>query len=284
MSAATDAMRDAIESAVKSIVRAMNFTGIQLGGTDDDVTLGDNDEIRFAYDSTLGTLRGPTNSSGGTAHMWTNSAGPWSLARDVFVDKIDFTSSDWISGNWTETDIQGANTVALADEKDGWITLTTAGADDDAVQIVETKGTIKLEATKDARVEFRVKCDEATQVDLFVGLVDSDATNALTDDDRLGFQKDDGDVNWDIVAEKNGAELKADSSQNIAADTADKLGIFWDSSASTVYFYINDTQVGSTTTNIPNDEVLSAVLLVQAGEVAVKVLKCDYRMVNCDRT
>ncbi len=197
-----------------------------------------------------------------------------------FLVAQDYAAADWVITT-TEAGAGDATEALAADELNGALLITNDDADNDLDALQATEEVWKLQSGKQLWFETRLKISDATQSDLFVGLAITDST-VLDTSDRVGFQKDDGDANIDVLTEKNGTETNTDSGQDIVADTYVQLGFHWDG-VSKVKFFVNRALVASHTTNVPDDENLCLTLHVQNGEAAAKSCTVDYFYVAMER-
>lgn len=183
------------------------------------------------------------------------------------------------TGVWTETTIDdtpdSAEVYAITDEIGGVLLLTTNDTENDGNQIQKIGESFKLAAGKDLWFETRVKVDDATQIDLLVGLALTDATLLAGVDDGVYFRKDDGDVNIDCVTEKDGTETEQDTGIDLADGVYVNLAFFC-RGVSQVDFFVNNVKVKSSITNIPDDEELTVSFAVLTGEAAARSLSIDY--------
>ena len=220
----------------------------------------------------------------GTREWFSNlpmSGGPdLSVYFNDFLQAQDYAAADWVVTT-TEAGAGDATEALAADERFGALLITNDAADNDLDALQLNEENWKLEAGERLWFETRLKISDATQSDLFVGLAITDTT-VLDTTDRIGFQKDDGDANIDVLTEKDSTETNTDSGQDIVADTYVKLGFYWDG-VNKVKFFVNRSLVTSHTTNIPDDENLCLTIHLQNGEAAAKTCTIDYFYVAAER-
>lgn len=99
---------------VENIVSAMTWASITLGD-DKPIYYGTDADFKAKYDNTNDRFCPPNRKNG----LWDGAGTDGSLRVESFSGGIDFNMGDYISGNWTETDNQGANTVAQTDRNGG---------------------------------------------------------------------------------------------------------------------------------------------------------------------
>ena len=187
------------------------------------------------------------------------------------------------AGQWTETDVQGANTVAIAIGDGGLITLLTAGADDDEVQLQRVAAGISVESylfDPDKRffIEILATLSEVLLSEVLVGLAITDTTLLAAPTDGLYFHKAEGAGLVTLDARKDDVEVSGDVGTIVDA-TAFRLQAFYDGQGSDGRLYgALDGAVGSFSTpdvSFPDDEELTISFAVRAGEAAAKTLTLD---------
>lgn len=206
---------------------------------------------------------------------------------DYFIYWNDFLfDQDYAAADWTITTTEagaGNASEALAtDEKGGALLITNDDADNDSDELQQKQETWSLTSGKRCWYATRMKVSDATQSDFFVGLAITDTTIIDGTTDLVGFRKDDGDANIDVVTEKDSTETETDSGQDAADDTYVKLGFYYDG-VSKVEFYIDDAKVATHTTNLPDNENLCITIALQNGEAAAKTMTVDYIYVCQER-
>lgn len=175
---------------------------------------------------------------------------------------------------WTQTAV-GSATVSVDDAAGGILKIVNSSADNDSVEIQNNGEYFKLVAGKPIWFEARVKASDATQSDLFVGLIITDTTINGGVSDGVYFRKDDGDANIDFCTEKNATETNTDTGADLAADTWVKLGFFFDGAGS-VMAYVDGVLKATHTTNVCDDEELAVSFAFQNGEAVAKTGYIDY--------
>ena len=212
---------------------------------------------------------------------------PSHLGSHVFEE--DFYT--FVAGQWTETDVQGVNTVAIADGDGGIITMTLAGADDDEVALQRVAAGITVESwllDPDKRffVEILATLSEVTLTEMLIGLAITDATLLPAPSDGLYFHKAEGAGLVSLDAIKNTVEISGDVGTIVDA-TAFRLQAYYDGEGSAGRLYgALDGTVGSFSepdASFPDDEELTISFAVRAGEAAAKVLTLDRIVVIQER-
>ena len=197
----------------------------------------------------------------------------------------------YIAGEWTETDVQGANTVAPQDGNGGIITMLLAGADDDEVQLQKIAAGISTETflfDPDKRffVEVLATLSEVLLSEILIGLAITDTTLLAGHADGISFRKAEGAGLVTLVSEKNSVEVSGDVGTIVDA-TAFRLQAYYDGQGSDGRLYgALDGAVGSFSepnASFPDDEELTISFAVRAGEAAAKTLTMDRIVVIQER-
>ncbi len=197
----------------------------------------------------------------------------------------------FVAGQWTETDVQGANTVAIQNGDGGIITLLTAGADDDEVQLQKVAAGISAESwlfdpDKRLFIEILATLSEVLLSEILIGLAITDTTLLAGHADGLSFRKAEATGLVTLVSEKNSVEVSGDVGTIVDA-TAFRLQAYYDGQGSDGRLYgALDGTVGSFSTpnaSFPNDEELTISFAIRAGEAAGKTLTMDRIVVIQER-
>ncbi len=188
------------------------------------------------------------------------------------------------AAQWTETDVQGVNTVAIQDGNGGIVTMVLAGADDDQVQLQRVDGgTLVAESylfDPDKRffIEILGTLSEVLLSEMMMGLSITDTTILPAPTDGIYFHKAEGAGLVTLDARKDDAEVSGDVGTIVDA-TAFRLQAFYDGQGSDGRLYgALDGAIGSFTepdTTFPDDELLTISFAVRAGEAAAKTLTLD---------
>lgn len=197
-------------------------------------------------------------------------------------EKWDFVKpSDLDTTNdWTVVKDSSAAVAVATDADGGAITLTSeATTDDDGASIQSVQNCFSLSSGKQLWFDCRVKVSDADDMDMFIGLSDTFATNpeaVLADDDKLGFQIDDGDESILCKSEKNGTETSTDSGEDAADDTYVRLSMHYDG-AGQVKYYINEGLKATHTTNLPDDlQLCISAMELSGSDSGTKSMTVDY--------
>ena len=197
----------------------------------------------------------------------------------------------FVAGQWTETDVQGANTVAIQNGDGGIITLLLAGADDDEVALQKIAAGISAESwlfDPDKRffIEILATLSEVLLTEILIGLAITDATLLPAPTDGLYFHKAEGAGLVTLDARKNSVEVSGDVGTIVDA-TAFRLQAYYDGQGSDGRLYgALDGAVGSFSepdVSFPDDEELTISFAVRAGEAAAKTLTMDRIVVIQER-
>jgi len=212
---------------------------------------------------------------------------PSALGSHVFEE--DFYT--FTAAQWTETDVQGVNTVAIADGDGGIITLTLAGADNDEVALQRVAAGITVESylfDPDRRffIDILATLSEVTLTEMLIGLAITDATLLPAPTDGLYFHKAEGAGLVTLDARKDDVEVSGNVGTIVDA-TAFRLQAFYDGEGTAGRLYgALDGVIGSFSEpnlSFPDDEELTISFAVRAGEAAAKVLTMDRIVVIQER-
>lgn len=203
--------------------------------------------------------------------------------------------NDWYVGG------TNAATGAIAVENDaigGWVSLTTAGAEEDALQAQLLGAPFLLAANKPLYFEARIMIEDVSECTWFVGLAIKDCTEVTgsgtwgASDDCIGFYGIE-EVNINYASSEDGTDTAADTGSDIAdgsiatiSTKAVRLGFLWDGD-DTVTFYVDGVSVATisaTDDDVNQDEYMSPMIAIDAtaGGTA-EVLFIDYLFVVQER-
>ena len=188
----------------------------------------------------------------------------------------------YVAGNWTVTETQAGATQALTDGDGGLLLITNTAADNDLVALQKVGESYRFASGKELFFEARFKVSDATQSDVVIGLQITDAT-PLDVSDGVFFIKADGSTSVSLLVEKNGTATTTSSVATMADDTFISLGFYYDG-ASSIQYSVNGVVKGtSVTTNLPDDEDMTASIALQNGEAVAKTMTVDYVFVAKER-
>lgn len=205
---------------------------------------------------------------------------PISINPDFFEISDDFVGIVLNATNtWTVVKDSGASVAIIADTTGGEVTLLSAATTDNDGASIQGNEIFTVAADKDIFFETRIKCSDADQTDICVGLTvnfASDPEAMLTAADRIVFQVDDGDASILCKTEKSGSETSTDSGIDMVDATYIVLG-FSVNSANSVQFFINGALVATHTTNIVDDENLTVAAMSLSGNATgTRATDLDY--------
>ena len=180
---------------------------------------------------------------------------------------------------WTVVKDSGASVGIVADTVGGELALTSTATTDNDGASIQGNEIFAVATDKDIFFSTRLKCNDADQTDICVGLTLNFATNPeamLTATDRIVFQVDDGNASILCKTEKNGTETSTDSLVDLEDNTYVVLS-FNVTSTGSVTFFVNGKQVAQHTTNIPDDENLALAAMSLSGSASgTRATTLDY--------
>lgn len=220
-------------------------------------------------------------SAGGGRGEFRNLPAGAIMHPDYVVVMDDFVEYD--ANDWTIVKDSGAAVAAAADTLNGAITLTSAATTDgDGASIQKTEEGFALTVGKRLWFKARLKVSDADDMDMFVGLCETFATNpeaCIAASNRVGWQLDDGDATPRTTTESGDTEsttdAATDTSQDLADDTYVELGFYWDGK-NRVDYYKDGEYIATETTNIPTANLLPAVFSLSGSNSGTKVTTVDY--------
>lgn len=222
-----------------------------------------------------------------TPGMWQHyfdEGRPFSRVSQYFND---FHS--WVADAWTVTEV-GTSTQEIEDLRNGVLRLTSGGTEDNGNQLQlggsgdsETIGeSFAPESSKNLWFECRIKSNDVTQHDIFVGLHVQDTTAvASRGSDYIGFRTDDGDALLDIECASGSASSSETGVATLVDDTWITLG-FKVTGTSKIEYYVNNVLSATLTTNIPT-ALMKLTIGHLTGEGAANELDIDYIICAQDR-
>ena len=201
-----------------------------------------------------------------------------------FKNHLYFNDFDtFAAGDWTITTTEagaGSATEAVTDKDGGALLITNAAGDNDLDNLQLAGESFAMAAGKQAWFSCKLQTSDATQSDIFVGMIIKTATDPVgtAPTDGIFFRKDDGDTDIDFVVTKDSTATEATGIATLADATDVELGFYYDG-VDTIEYFVNDARVGSSvTTNLPDDEVLSLMMHIQNGEAVAKTMTVDWIM------
>ena len=205
---------------------------------------------------------------------------PISINPDFFEISDDFVGIVFNSTNdWTVVKDSGATVALVADAIGGELALTSTATTDNDGASIQGNEVFAVATDKNIYFQTRLKCTDADQTDLCAGLTVNFASNPeamLTAADRIVFQVDDGDASILCITEKNGTETNTDSGIDLVDATYIRLGFSVNSTGS-VKFYIDGSLVATHSTNINDDENMTAAAMSLSGNATgTRVTTLDY--------
>jgi hypothetical protein len=192
----------------------------------------------------------------------------------------DFTGIAFDATNdWTVVKDDDATVGIVADTVGGEVALTSKATTDNDGASIQGNEIFAVAANKEIYFSTRVKCNDADQTDICVGLTVNFATNPeamLTAADRIVFQVNDENASILCKTEKNGTETSTDSGVDLADNTYAVLS-FQVSGTGSVTFFVNGRQVAQHSTNIPDDENLAVAAMSLSGSASgTRATTLDY--------
>jgi hypothetical protein len=182
------------------------------------------------------------------------------LAPDLNADATDPTG-------WTSTVVEaGSGTTEFTPNNTaGRVgTITCAANENDGGSYQLLGENFELTSDQDLYVGAKLQIDDADQTDLFFGLAVTDTALLGGVADGVYFESVDGSALISTVTEKDSSETQNDSAGTITDATDILLELYFDGSS--VYFFIDGSQVNVHTANIPDDEALRVSIEFLTGE------------------
>lgn len=202
------------------------------------------------------------------------------LDRSIVHHAFDDFDHVHAAGEWDLVTVEagaGDATEAVIDAAGGTIVVTNDAADNDYDQMVRKNETFKLAAGKRLFCAIMAKISDATEADLWLGLIANEDLSAVADNmpaDGVVWVKDDGDTELDFKSCKNGTNEENDAEGT--ADTSYHEFAFYFDGAGTITPYLDGVAGTAIETTIPDDEELAVGWGIRNGEAVAKVLTVDY--------
>ena len=188
----------------------------------------------------------------------------------------DDTTGDPTEFTLTPVEIgAGTSTAVLNTVVGGSLLITTAGNEDDGVNLQLKGEAFQFSASKP--MYFGIKCtqSEATQKDLLVGLCITDTTLLGGMTDGVYFECLDGSTDINFVTEKNSTETTSSSALGTMDTSAHVYEFYWDGSTY-VTPYIDGVAKTAHSANIPDDEAVTPSIHYLNGSAAAGTLTIDW--------
>ncbi len=185
----------------------------------------------------------------------------------------------YAAGDYTITTTEGGAgdaTEALTDETGGVLLITNDALDDDSDALQIKSEGFQLVSGRPLWLEGRFKISDATQSDFFFGLCVTDTTLIDGVQDSVCFTKTDAATALVCHCDKDNTDTTKTLANVMADATWVRLGITVPAGGGEVRYWVNGVQVFTSTTNIPNNELMRISFEIQNGEGAAKTLSADY--------
>ena len=198
----------------------------------------------------------------------------WLVVREDFIRESSSIVPDTMSFDVIKD--SSASSICEADQAGGVLLMSSAATTDNDGNLVQSINEFVL-PTSGKRFAFscEIKGADADQQDVFVGLAQRAATNpenTLTASNRIGFQINDEDASILLKSEASDLETSKDSESDLADATWVKLSFYYDGSGRVTY-YINDSAVGSISSNIPATELAVALFQLSGNNSGTHTLR-----------
>lgn len=253
--------------------------------------------------------------TGGPDSKWKKRAGgPNAVVFfDDFVDGLGFTANNPAiassqgkfselanMGEWLVTVIDGGTDsgeiiICSDDAPGGVLTVTSNDADDDSVE-AQVNGEIwALASGRDIVFECRLSVGDVDASDWMVGLSITDTTSLAVTSDFIGFGNS---ANTADVYCGNGkdaavipfgggaATTRTDTGTDLSDGTVSTNFVtlrFEVTGTSEIRYFVDGVEVATHTTNLPDNEAMTATIGVRAAAAAAKSIYVDYVYVAATR-
>ena len=204
----------------------------------------------------------------------------------VFTYANDF--DNYVAGDWTVTAV-GASTAAITDAANGRLLLTTAGTENDGVQLQKVGEAFLPVAGKKMWFKVKFQVSAETQSDFLFGIAVTDtAAIAASGDgvtDGIFFQKDDGAATVDLYCQNDTTtgQTTVASVATMVAATDIELAFEYDGLSSIKYF-VDGVHKGTlaVTGFLPNTECRVTMAFL-TGAAAAITCSIDYIFAAIER-
>ena len=182
----------------------------------------------------------------------------------------------YVAANWTVTETDAGATQALTDADGGVLLITNSAGDDDLVGVQKIGESFLFEVGKKLFFKARLALNDATESDLAVGLLITDAS-PFDVTDGVFFLKADGAATVSFISEKNNAQVSSGAIASLEDAEMVDLAFFYDG-VDRLYYSVNGATQGyiNPGASFPDDEVLTVSFALANGEAVAKTLSVDY--------
>ena len=185
---------------------------------------------------------------------------------------VDDTTGDPVA--WTSTMVEagsGNTTIASTDKSGGAVIITTAGNEDDGLNMQLNGESFKTDSNE-LYFYTKLKINDVDQTDLFVGLAVTDTTLLGGVANAIYFESVDGSASLSAVTESGSTETQSDSVGTLVDDTDIELEFYYN--GSNVEFFVDGSSVATSSTNIPSTEMRVSVHFL-TGEATANTCTID---------
>jgi hypothetical protein len=208
----------------------------------------------------------------------------------VLFDDFDLSAAAAAPlATWTVTETAGGCTQLLIDATGGVLQLTNEATTDNSgqqVQLIQESFRLTVGKKLWFEVRFRCPCADVTDLDLFLGLAETENITAVEDDmpaNGVGFYKDDDAVGTIFLASSdNGTNIVSPAAvKTLVANTWTRLGFYFNggaTGAATITPYV-DGVAGTPLTSITYATMveLAPIFMVRNGDATeTQILDLDY--------
>jgi len=195
---------------------------------------------------------------------------------------------DWdyyTAGDWTVTSVEGGSgdaTEALEDADGGRLRITPDDAEDDYTLLEKVGESFLFEAGKPTWFKALLRTESHINSDIIIGLTVSGITSPVISNpgltDGVFFSKPGGSSLIDFTIRKDSVDTDVQNIATAASATDIVLGFYYDGK-SVVEYWVDDVHIGTaSTTNLPDDEVLTVVFGTQNYIAAARYMSVEYIM------
>jgi len=190
----------------------------------------------------------------------------------------------YTAGEWTVTETQAGATQAVTAGNGGILLLTNSAADNDVNQLQCTQETFKSVAGKKLWMKARWKVSNATETDVYIGLVITDTDIVGGVSDGIYFKKADDATALIHVLEKDSTETATGTIATIVADTYVETAFYYNGKDEVEVWVDGVKKATHTTlTNLCQDEELAITISLTNGSAAAHTMSVDYIYIAQER-